>query len=120
MNDRKTPDSNDLDESTLDRKQNALKIAFYWAASDGDTKMLRELLIAGAKDEWCGGALLRSSENGRTEATKFLLATVDSMGMARLAFRMAAAKEHIDTVKAIVDWIGEKQKSTAHTAAPSV
>jgi len=119
MSDRKTPDSNDIDESTLDRKQDALKVAFGWAASDGDTDMLRELLTAGAKEEWCGGALLRASENGHAETAKFLLATVDSMGMAMCAFRLAAAKEHIDTVKVIVDWIGEKQKtSTSDVAVP--
>lgn len=73
MDDRKTPDLNDLDESTLD-KNSALKVAFCWAAADGDTEMLEQLFRSGADPEkCCYGALLNAAENGHAETVKYLL-----------------------------------------------
>jgi len=112
MNDRKTPDSNDLDESILD-KQNALKVVFCWAAADGDTEMLKELFKAGADPEkCCYGALMNAAENGHAETVKYLLEESNFEVLnVKDAFRRAAAKEHFEVIRVILDWLDSKKSS---------
>lgn len=103
------------DESALE-KQGALRIAFYWAASDGDTPMVKELLIAGVDKGSCFEAALRAAENGHADTVSFLLDLDGSLATAKHALRLAANNEHLEAAKAILNWIDTRK--TMETILP--
>ena len=102
-----------------DKKQIALDIALTFAAQEGSTRIVRELLDAGAnihvgEDQ----PLLWAAENGRTATVEFLLAA-GSDPQGDRALRHAAQNGHMETVRALFEWADRHKPGSGDTPSPA-